>query len=189
MNCNVVDSDINLTVFCVGLAWPCFPYHKNVNSRGTNPTWYSLRAPEAAICCVCSFHHLLWAISMPPSLILPTSWAAVQMWTPCHSLLHTPYHLFFFERFKLSKSLQVIRAYILPHFLWQHQLSRMCETDEEICALLPSFGSFHLHLKSLCPDLNFSHPEFNCRILNLLISLCILSLSILLPLSISFSFL
>lgn len=77
----------------------------------------------------------------------------------------------------------------LSDFLWQHQLNRMCETDEEICALLPSFGSFHLHLKSSCPDLNFSHPEFNCRILNLLISLCILSLSILLPLSTSFSFL
>lgn len=138
-----------------------------------------LSTKTSAICyvCVCS---LLLLLANPPPL-------AEQM-CRCEHLVtvyaHTPQHLFFFECFKLSKGLGVIGAYPLPHVLPQF----FCDSTSKVECVkqmkvstekkLYSFGSLHLQFKSLFPDLNFLHPEFICRILNLLISL---------PLSLSFS--
>lgn len=65
-----------------GMTSPC--HTTKMSIQGELPC--SVSAETSAICYVCSLRLLLLAMSFPPFLYPPTSWAAVQMWTPCHSL-------------------------------------------------------------------------------------------------------
>lgn len=140
---------------------------------GNNPTWYPLRPPEAAICYVCSLLPFLLATSIPHS-----SWAAVQMWTPCHSLCS---HSLTFVFLLSVSSVQVPSPYVLLGIFCDRASKEKCVKQmigsgkKKKTSHFPSFGSY------LPWPLLLTSKEFNCKILNLLISLSLPNL----PLSVS----
>lgn len=177
MNYNVADTDIRLMVLCPGLARPrlCQTTRISIPGGGGGGVillviLWDLRKQPYVTSVPSSSFYLLWATSTPPPLF--PRWAAAQMWTPCHSLRSHSSTFVFIQRFKLSKGLQVIRAYVPPHL---SHFSRLRETDEDMTCgrgynLFFRFPSFTATTALPWPQL-LTFKEFNYRILNLLISL------------------